>query len=262
MRCLLVADLHYSLPQFDWLLRAAPGYDLVVLAGDALDIASAVDFRAQTMVVRKYLARVAAVTRLLVSSGNHDLDSRDADGEKTARWIEDVRAPNIVADGHSVVIGDTLFSLCPWWDGPVARARMAAQLEADARRRAGLRWIWIHHAPPLDSPTSWSGSQTMGDADLVQLIARYSPDIVVAGHIHQAPFRKGGGWVDRIGTTWVFNAGHQFGAPPAHIALETTIGEAVWISAMDVQIVRLDAPLPHPIPSAEAMPDWFERRSA
>src|SRR5437763_1293129 len=38
MRCLFVADLHYSLPQFDWLLKAAAGYDLVVLAGDALDI--------------------------------------------------------------------------------------------------------------------------------------------------------------------------------------------------------------------------------
>jgi Icc-related predicted phosphoesterase len=260
MRCLLVADLHYSLPQFDWLLRTAPGYDLVVLAGDALDIASAVDFRAQTMVVRKYLTRIAGATRLLVSSGNHDLDSRDATGEKTARWIEHIRALNIVADGESVVIEDTLFTLCPWWDGPQARARLAAQLDADARRRAGLRWIWIHHAPPLGSPTSWSGKESMGDADLVEWIARYSPDIVAAGHIHQAPFRKGGGWVDRIGRTWVFNAGHQFGAPPAHIALETTIGEAVWISAMDVQRIRLDAPLPDPIPSAEAMPDWFEAR--
>jgi len=36
MQCLFVADLHYSLPQFDWLLQAAKRYDLVVLAGDAL----------------------------------------------------------------------------------------------------------------------------------------------------------------------------------------------------------------------------------
>ena len=42
MRCLFVADLHYSLPKFDWLLRAAPKYELVVLAGDALDLASSV----------------------------------------------------------------------------------------------------------------------------------------------------------------------------------------------------------------------------
>src|SRR3954471_993907 len=35
MRALVVADLHYSLPQFDWLLAAAPEFDLVIFAGDA-----------------------------------------------------------------------------------------------------------------------------------------------------------------------------------------------------------------------------------
>ena len=56
MRCLVVADLHYSLPQFDWLLGAAPQFDLVIFAGDALDIGSFVDFRAQIVVVKKYLS--------------------------------------------------------------------------------------------------------------------------------------------------------------------------------------------------------------
>jgi Icc-related predicted phosphoesterase len=68
MRCLFVADLHYSLRQFDWLLRSATGYDLVVLAGDALDVGSIVDYRAQTPVVRKYLQRIMRVTRLIVCS--------------------------------------------------------------------------------------------------------------------------------------------------------------------------------------------------
>ena len=87
MRCLLVADLHYSLPKFDWLLKSAGDFDLVVLAGDALDLGSAVDYRAQTIVVRKYLQRISRVTRLLVCSGNHDLDSQSDRGEKVARWI-------------------------------------------------------------------------------------------------------------------------------------------------------------------------------
>ncbi|MGY4449370.1 putative phosphodiesterase [Bradyrhizobium sp. i1.3.1] len=34
MRCLVVADLHYSLPQLDWLVSAAPQFDLVIFAGD------------------------------------------------------------------------------------------------------------------------------------------------------------------------------------------------------------------------------------
>jgi Icc-related predicted phosphoesterase len=258
MRCLFVADLHYSLPQFDWLLRTAPRYDLVVLAGDALDIGSLVDFRAQTLVVRKYLQRLAGVTRLFVCSGNHDLDSRSETGEKVAHWLAEISARNLASDGSSAVAGDTLFTVCPWWDGPVARARLAAQLEAGARLRQGLRWVWIHHAPPLDSPTSWVGSRSMGDADIAQWIGQYNPDIVVSGHIHQAPFVKKGSWADRIGATWVFNAGHQFGAPPAYIVLDTTAGEAVWISAMGMQTVRLDAPLQLPIKASAALPDWFE----
>ena len=34
MRCLVVADLHYSLPQLDWLVAAAPQFDLVIFAGE------------------------------------------------------------------------------------------------------------------------------------------------------------------------------------------------------------------------------------
>ena len=66
MRCLVVADLHYSLPQFDWLLSAAPNFDLVVFAGDALDIGSLVDFRAQIVVVKKYMELLSGITRVIL----------------------------------------------------------------------------------------------------------------------------------------------------------------------------------------------------
>ena len=55
MRILVVADLHYSLPQYDWLLAEAPRYDLVIIAGDHIDLSSAVDGRAQILVISKYL---------------------------------------------------------------------------------------------------------------------------------------------------------------------------------------------------------------
>ena len=38
MRILLVSDLHYSLPQFDWVVRAAPTFDLVVLLSTPRDV--------------------------------------------------------------------------------------------------------------------------------------------------------------------------------------------------------------------------------
>src|SRR6266853_1560075 len=141
MRCLIVADLHYSLPQFDWLLSAAPQFDLVIFAGDALDIGSAVAFRAQIVVVKKYLARLAGLTRVILCSGNHDLDERNPEGEKIARWIGDVRALGIACDGDSLTIGDTLFTVCPWWDGPLVKQRIDDQLReaAAARRHLGVQ---------------------------------------------------------------------------------------------------------------------------
>ena len=39
MKALIAADLHYNLRQYDWLLQAAAGYDLVIVAGDLLDLA-------------------------------------------------------------------------------------------------------------------------------------------------------------------------------------------------------------------------------
>jgi predicted MPP superfamily phosphohydrolase len=140
MRCLVVADLHYSLPQFDWLLSAAPEFDLVIFAGDALDVASAVDFRAQIVVVKRYLARLAGVTRVILCSGNHDLDERNPEGAKIARWVGELRELGIACDGDSLAIGDTLFSVFPWWDGPLVRHRIdEASRGGHAKAKANAR---------------------------------------------------------------------------------------------------------------------------
>ncbi len=40
MHLLLVSDLHYSQPAFDWVLDVAGNFDVVVMAGDHLDLAS------------------------------------------------------------------------------------------------------------------------------------------------------------------------------------------------------------------------------
>lgn len=256
MRCLLVADLHYSLPQLDWVAQAAPRYDVTILAGDVLDLASMVDFEAQILVAQRYVRKIAGSTRLILSSGNHDLDAPGPDGEKIAAWFDDLREDGVVLDGGSMVEGDTLFTVCPWWDGPATRERIEAQIAADAPRRPA-RWIWVHHAPPKESPVSWTGKTSLGDPELAAWIERYSPDFVLSGHVHQSPFVRDGSWADRIGSTWVFNAGHQYGAPPAHVVIDTEVGQALWISAMGLQAVALDQPLQRPITPLPRMPDWF-----
>lgn len=257
MRCLVVADLHYSLPQFDWLLSAAPHFDVVIIAGDALDIGSVVDFHAQIIVVRKYLARLSALTRVILCSGNHDLDERDEAGEKISRWIGHVDDLGIAHDGENVTIGKTYFTICPWWDGPRVKEQIGKQLQSAAAEPHSERWIWIHHAPAANSPTSWGGARTFGDAELVQWIESYKPDMVLSGHVHQSPFVKDGSWFDRLGDTWVFNVGQQFGRPPAHIMLDLSNEKAYWFSAAGEQSIDLSQPLHRPAENIEVFPDWL-----
>jgi len=257
MRLLLVSDLHYSLPLFDWVVEVADDFDVVVMAGDHLDLASLVDGRAQATVVRKYFDRIRRKTKLLICSGNHDLDSKNEAGEWTARWLTGRPEDGILSDGESMRIGDIVFTVCPWWDGPVSQAEIGRQLEAAAKNRPG-RWVWIYHAPPSKSPIAWSGQRYFGDDALLRWIDEYQPDIVMCGHVHEAPYVADGSWVDRVGATWLFNTGHYLGAPPAHIIMDTDKQEAIWFSAAGTQYVRLKEDLVRPVPNLSALPDWLK----
>jgi len=240
VRILLVSDLHYALPQFDWVVEVAPSFDLVVIAGDSLNIASAVPLDAQSVVVLRYLALLDGVTTVAVSSGNHDLTGPDEVGEQAALWLDGARTAGIATDGGSLEFGNTLLTICPWWDGPVGRQAVEAQLTADAGRRPE-RWIWIYHWPPLGSPTCWTGRKDYGDTELGGWISEFSPDLVLSGHVHQSPFTEDGSWVDRIGTTWVCNAGHQIGPVPARVELDLDAATARWVSLMGTEVVDLSA---------------------
>ncbi|MGH8734757.1 MAG: metallophosphoesterase family protein, partial [Burkholderiales bacterium] len=231
--------------------------DVVVLAGDLLELSSIVDRRAQAIVVRKYFSRLRAVTRLVICSGNHDLDSPQESGEKVAKWLAASPDDGIITDGESLQLDGILITVCPWWDGPITRAGIAAQLGEAAKTERRL-WIWIHHAPPDKSPISWGGSRSFGDVELRRWIEEHAPDIVLSGHVHQSPFVREGSWVDRIGPTWVFNAGQQFGAPPTHIIIDTQAGEALWFSSAGNQYIRFSEPLERPVPRLEAIPDWLK----
>lgn len=228
MRILVVSDLHYTLRQLDWVAASAADHDLVVIAGDLLDMASIVAPDAQIAVVLEYLARMSERTQLVVCSGNHDLDDVNELDERAAMWLEQAAGLGVVVDGARLDTADVLVTVCAYWDGPKSREQVGEQLAADAERwrdgPAGRPWIWAYHAPPDDSPTSWTGTRHYGDDALNAWIDAYSPDIVLCGHVHRSPFAQPGGWHDRMGSTLVFNAGAQIGPVPTHIELDT--GEA------------------------------------
>ena len=242
MKLLSVGDLHYNMPQFDWLMNSAGKYDLVIIAGDLLNIAGHVDLDTQILVINKYLARLRERTTLFVCSGNHDGDRKGESGEYFADWLDTSALGGIEGDGSSVQVGDWLFSLCPWWDGPVGLQAVTSFLEAEAAK-AVKNWFIVHHAPPSESRIAWSGKRDFGDEHLRSFILKHSPRIVLSGHVHQAPFRDEGGWYDRIGDTWVFNAGYQMAQLPPYLEFNLGDSEVSWCSLEGIERITLNRSL-------------------
>jgi Icc-related predicted phosphoesterase len=238
MRILVVSDLHYRLPHYDWLVGASSDVDAVALVGDLADVVSPVPHEVQTVVLATYLGRLAERTPVFAASGNHDLDGPGEHGEQVAGWLRRVDLEGLYVDGASVDVGDTRFTICPWWDGPVTREEVAAQLAAAAVDRPA-RWVWLYHAPPAGTVLCHDGRRTFPDQDLADWIAEHEPDVVLCGHIHQAPWVEGGSWHARLGSTWVFNAGKQIGKVPAHITLDTEAGTATWFGVFESETLSL-----------------------
>jgi len=238
MRILVVSDLHYRLRHFDWLVEAAGGVDAVAIVGDLADVVSPVPHEVQTVVVTNYLGLLAGRTAVFAASGNHDLDGPGAHGEQVAAWLRRADHGSLHVDGSSVDIEGIRITVCPWWDGPVTRDEVGAQLAAAAVGRPA-RWVWLYHAPPAGTPLCHDGRRTFPDQDLADWIAEHRPDIVLCGHIHQAPWADGGSWHARLGSTWVFNAGKQIGPVPPHITLDTDTETATWFGVFESETLSL-----------------------
>jgi Icc-related predicted phosphoesterase len=227
-RALLVSDLHYDLRKLDWVLEQAGQVDLLAVAGDLLDISSVVPLDAQIAAVLEYFRRMADRTTTVACSGNHDLDSRTDGDEKATAWITEARTSGVHVDGDSVHVAGWLVTACAWWEGPHTLARLETSLADAGAGRTGP-WLWVYHGPP-EGPLSWTGSRHFGDPELPRLLEAHRPDVVLCGHIHQAPFVDGGGWHERRADTVLFNAGHQHGQVPAHVFIDLDERAASWWS--------------------------------
>ena len=238
MRILVATDLHYRLAHYDWLVRAAAEVDAVAITGDLADISSPVPLDVQIVVLDRYLDLLGQVGCVLVASGNHDLDGPGSHGEQGAIWLRRDRGADIHTDGSSVDVGDVRFTMCPWWDGPVTQSAVADQLAAAAVDRP-QQWIWLYHAPPAGTVLCRDGRREFPDHQLAAWIAEYQPEVVLTGHIHQAPWIDGGSWHDRIGRTFVFNPGRQVGKVPPHLTVDTTAGTVDWFGVFSSESLAL-----------------------
>jgi Icc-related predicted phosphoesterase len=89
---------------------------------------------------------------------------------------------------------------------------------------------------------SWAGKKFGGDEFLVEWIQRHEPDLVLCGHIHNAPFAAKGSWIDRLGKTWVFNPGKQIGPNPTYLVFDLEKMSVEWVSHEGQVTQQLDMP--------------------
>ncbi|MEM9016446.1 MAG: metallophosphoesterase [Verrucomicrobiota bacterium] len=230
MKLLIVSDLHYSLRQYDWLARVAGNYDLVIIAGDLMELSSSVDSDTQAEVVAQYFGRIASSAPLVVCSGNHDL-VEDYTGHRSVEWLEEVSIPGVVSD-CGVYESDKLRILAlPWWSGDEEKARVENWLALQAGTGEKKLTIWVHHVPPSGARVSWTGKRDAGSETLAAWINRFEPDLVFSGHVHNAPYyAPEGSWHDQVGGTLVINGGRQIGDQPVTVELEVDRGELRWCS--------------------------------
>ena len=67
MRLLCTSDLHYRLPQLDWLVEQAGGVDVVIIPGDHLQVVGSAPLEVQVVVVSKYLTKLSELAVVLAS---------------------------------------------------------------------------------------------------------------------------------------------------------------------------------------------------
>jgi len=250
MRILLLADLHYRKPWFNWL--ATQKVDLVLIAGDLLDSMTSGDsLIRQILYVRNWCAGYPGP--LVLSSGNHDSNTQRGfiDPEEleelsakqcaavaqlleAPHWMDCLARPGVMTDGRSECLsmpgGEVVVTTIPYdygWEDDVRRDDLWVQ-GAKLQRAKRVPWIVLHHEPP---DGTYVGGER-GDLTLSWKIREYCPNFVVSGHLHEQPYR--GSFAEKIDDTWCFNPGHPTAslaakAPfPNHIILDLKARTATW----------------------------------
>jgi hypothetical protein len=194
----------------------------------------------------------ADVTRVILCSGNHDLDERNPEGAKIARWVGELRELAIACDGDSLAIGDTLFFSFPVVGRAGVRQRIDeasrgghAKAKANARSEAKAMDLGAPRAASQfpDQP----GRQALFPRRRARAVDRTLPafDGDLGAMCINRPCPDGS-WFDRLGNTWVFNTGRQPGRLPTQIALQIDDGRVFWLGDGEAQHIDLNAPLQRP----------------
>jgi len=215
MRILHVADIHYRLAWFEWISRQSGDYDVLVVAGDLLNMfpRESTPLQRQARVVGDWLKTLPKPT--VVCTGNHDIwlaePHLSTDVFAEGGWLRLCKRAGLVVDGQDASFHGERFAAVKWGD-------------ADWPDAAS---IVVCHAPPSETSvcinTEGGG---WGDFEISMRVQEKHPKYVLSGHVHD-PME----WVALEGASYCFNPGCDCTArEPNHIIIDTTKKIACWHS--------------------------------
>jgi Icc-related predicted phosphoesterase len=279
MRILAVSDIHYNLEWLKWIADQAPLYDVIVIAGDALDLKkqeNEASFYEQVYHFHGWAKRLthslSPYQYLAFASGNNDklkkTERNDEDYcllktfdekvrelvEKSHRWVELFsNNPQMVSDRQTknVILKngqEISLTTFPFVESFILADGQGHENFMIEGGYLNLKkpWIVVHHEPPAGTPLNEHlvrhEVDTLGSICIREFIEDCQPTFSFHGHVHSAPVLNVGSFHAKVGKTHCFNPGQILGGPyPAHIIVDTEKETATWNAPNHVsKQVRLD----------------------
>ncbi|MDD3181164.1 MAG: metallophosphoesterase family protein [Opitutaceae bacterium] len=202
MTVLHVADLHFQKRWFHWLSASAPQHDLLVIAGDLLDLAQGGCPASQMAWVSDWVRDYPG--RLCLCSGDHDLEWDNlAEIWRPAYWLRDLSQPGVWVDGERFDLGGLSFQ----------------SIGFSTKPKGGAADVWVVHAPPSHTMVARRRANgcDAGDPELRLGVRKYRPRLVLCGHLHDTY-----AWRDQQDSIVYLNPGRNDRASfPNHIIWDT-----------------------------------------
>jgi hypothetical protein len=248
VRLLLTAELGKNPDWFSWLDEGAENYDLVVIAGDFLDVFRPEPFNVQIAQAEMFLRSLAQKTCVAISSGNHDTVDCVAPSPRgpVPTWMAGLDSiDTLVSDGVTSVIREQLIVSSLSYISTVDRKRSWLAQAAELRKKTDLPWLVIHHHSPV-----LEGSANPEEFSAGKLLKEFGPTLWIAGcFFDDAPARPFN-WIQTVNKSVVLNISQasvdtklREAAFPNHVDLDLAAGILQWNSWLESTHERRSAKL-------------------
>jgi hypothetical protein len=235
MRLLLTAELGQNHRWLKWLDEGSRNYDLVVIAGDFINVFRPEPLNVQILKAKAFLRSLAQKTRVAISSGNHDTADEIASSSRgpIPMWMAGLDSiSTLLSDGRTSIIRQQLIVTALSYISTIDQKRLCLAEGAELRKKTNLPWLVIHHHPPV-----FEGGAGPEELSAGRLLKEFGPDFWVAGRFFDQAHSRGFAWIQTMEQSVVLNVSQESiatelreAAFPNHVVFDLESGRMQWNS--------------------------------